>query len=56
MDGNLSLKLVDSTFRAGVERIDERAARCDFWITPEQVDKFKDEVGSAKIHILQGSV
>ncbi|RDX39811.1 hypothetical protein OH76DRAFT_1424081, partial [Lentinus brumalis] len=48
MDGNQSLKLVDSAFRNGTALLDSRCARTDFWLTPEQVDHFKDEVGQAK--------
>ncbi|RDX44104.1 hypothetical protein OH76DRAFT_1458094 [Lentinus brumalis] len=48
MDGNQSLKLVDSAFRAGTPLADPRRARTDFWIPPEVVDQFKDEVGKAK--------
>ncbi|KAH9923377.1 uncharacterized protein B0H18DRAFT_1085727 [Fomitopsis serialis] len=46
MDGNQSLKLVDEAFRAGTTRIDDRTARTDIWISPGQVDRFKDEAGS----------
>ncbi len=49
MDGNQSLKLVDSAFRAGTPLLDSRHARTDFWITPTEVDHFKDEVGQAKV-------
>ncbi|KAJ7796714.1 hypothetical protein B0H14DRAFT_2390399 [Mycena olivaceomarginata] len=44
MDGNNSLKLVDSTFRAGTIRQDDRASRSFCWLTTEQVDIFKDKV------------
>jgi hypothetical protein len=44
MDGNNSLKLVDATFRAGHLRPDNRASTSFRWLTPEQVDVFKDEV------------
>ncbi len=47
MDGNSSLKLVDSAIRAGAPRTDERTFRSDIWITPEEVDRFKNEVGSS---------
>ncbi|KAF8881743.1 hypothetical protein BD779DRAFT_1445242 [Infundibulicybe gibba] len=43
MDGNSSLKLVDSAFRPGARRADDRTQRCNFWATPEEVDLFKDE-------------
>ncbi|KAF8874764.1 hypothetical protein BD779DRAFT_1613541 [Infundibulicybe gibba] len=45
MDGNNSLKLVDSTFRPGKQRHDNRTQRHSFWITPEEVDTFKDGRG-----------
>ncbi|KAH7902889.1 hypothetical protein BJ138DRAFT_1138811 [Hygrophoropsis aurantiaca] len=44
IDGNNSLKLVDSAIRRGVERIDPRDARSDIWLKEEEVDVFKDEV------------
>jgi len=47
MDGNNSLKLVDSTFLAGLSRIDDRMSTSSRWITPEDVDRFKDEVASS---------
>lgn len=53
MDGNNSLKLVDNTFRSGLSRIDDRISTSSRWITPEDVDRFKDEKGevSPYIHI-----
>lgn len=50
MDGNNSLKLVDSTFRLGKTRHDSRVTESFRWLTPEQVDRFKDEV-SKKVSI-----
>lgn len=47
MDGNSSLKLVDTAFRSGTARRDDRTARTDIWITSEEVDVLKDEVGSS---------
>ncbi|KAJ7698303.1 hypothetical protein B0H17DRAFT_1196887 [Mycena rosella] len=44
MDGNSSLKLVDATFRSGSVRPDNRASTSFRWLTPAQVDVFKDEV------------
>ena len=44
MDGNNSLKLVDSMFRSGKVRHDNRTTDSLRWITPEDVDVFKDEV------------
>ncbi|KAJ7506731.1 hypothetical protein B0H11DRAFT_2153790 [Mycena galericulata] len=44
MDGNNSLKLVWDAFRAGNTRADDRISTHDRWMTPEQVDIFKDEV------------
>ena len=44
MDGNNSLKLVDSTYRAGTVRMDSRTTESPCWINPEGVDIFKDEV------------
>ncbi|KAJ6563493.1 hypothetical protein B0H10DRAFT_2115144 [Mycena sp. CBHHK59/15] len=44
MDGNNSLKLVDPAFHAGAPRVDNRTSRHDRWLTPDEVDEFKDEV------------
>jgi hypothetical protein len=44
MDGNNSLKLVDSTFKAGASRTDDRTIPSFRWISAEDVDIFKDEV------------
>ena len=44
MDGNNSLKLVDSTFRSGSVCTDNRVSNSKRWISPENVDIFKDEV------------
>jgi len=44
MDGNNSLKLVDSAFRSGKPRWDDRESDSVRWIVPEDVDVFKDEV------------
>lgn len=49
MDGNNSLKLVDSTFHSGTPRTDTRTSESTRWISPEEVDRFRDEVG--KVHI-----
>ncbi|KAJ7697393.1 hypothetical protein B0H17DRAFT_928404 [Mycena rosella] len=43
MDGNSSLKLVDATFRSGSVRPDNRSSTSFRWLSPEQVDVFKDE-------------
>jgi hypothetical protein len=48
MDGNNSLKLVDSTYRAGVVRMDSRTTESPRWINPEGVDVFKDEVAKVR--------
>ena len=48
MDGNNSLKLVDSAFRAGSVRTDTRSSASQRWISPGEVDIFKDEVKSVK--------
>ncbi|KAJ7020928.1 hypothetical protein C8F04DRAFT_973468, partial [Mycena alexandri] len=51
MDGNNSLKLVDATFLAGNTRLNNRASTSFRWLTPAQVDAFKDEVAdSQKVH------
>ncbi|KAJ6481138.1 hypothetical protein C8R45DRAFT_1054313 [Mycena sanguinolenta] len=47
LDGGNSLKLVDSTFRAGNPRFDNRKSTSFRWLTPSEVDKYKDEVKNA---------
>ncbi|KAJ7086900.1 hypothetical protein B0H15DRAFT_950408 [Mycena belliarum] len=47
IDGNNSLKLVDSTFRAGNPRFDNRKSTSFRWLTPAQVDRYQDEVKNA---------
>ncbi|EPQ50029.1 hypothetical protein GLOTRDRAFT_21641, partial [Gloeophyllum trabeum ATCC 11539] len=45
MDGNNSLKRTDANvIRKYPERLDSRGPRTDYWLSPEEVDKFKDEV------------
>ena len=44
MDGNNSLKLIDSTFRSGSVRTDDRVSSSKRWISLEDVDIFKDKV------------
>jgi hypothetical protein len=51
MDGNNSLKLVDSTFRSGTPRTDDRVSASLRWITPEEVDRFKDEVLKTRVPV-----
>ncbi|KIJ45328.1 hypothetical protein M422DRAFT_166820, partial [Sphaerobolus stellatus SS14] len=44
IDGNNSLRRVNTKLTRNVEAyIDSRTARTDYWITPEQVDVFKDQ-------------
>jgi hypothetical protein len=47
LNGNNSLKLVDSTFRAGHPRFDNWKSTSFRWLTPVQVDKYQDEVKRA---------
>ena len=56
MDGNNSLKLVDSTYRAGTVRTDTRTMTSPRWIHPEAVDVFKDEVSKVKLISLSMSM
>ncbi|KAJ7239447.1 hypothetical protein C8J57DRAFT_1528105 [Mycena rebaudengoi] len=44
MDGNNSLKLFDSALHSGDVRPDDRILTSFRWLTPAQVDVFKDEV------------
>ena len=48
MDGNQSLKLVDSKFRAGTPRTDPQRLGTDLYLSPEAVDQFKDDVANSK--------
>ncbi|KAJ7725663.1 hypothetical protein DFH07DRAFT_758581 [Mycena maculata] len=48
MDGNNSLKWVDAILRAGKTRADDRVSQHDRWITPAEVDLFKDEVSESQ--------
>ncbi|KAH7904735.1 hypothetical protein BJ138DRAFT_1106572 [Hygrophoropsis aurantiaca] len=46
MDGNNSLKRWGSWLYGGTPRSDSRKPRSDYWLSPEAVDRFKDEVTS----------
>ncbi|CAK5283134.1 unnamed protein product [Mycena citricolor] len=48
IDGNNSLKLIDSTFRAGNPCFDARTSSSWRWLTVAQVDVFKDEVKNSQ--------
>ena len=48
IDGNNSLKLVDSTYRSGSTRVDDRISTSSRWIKPDDVDIFKDEVANSR--------
>ncbi|KAJ7340863.1 hypothetical protein DFH08DRAFT_963708 [Mycena albidolilacea] len=48
IDGNNSLKLIDSTFRAGLPRFDNRKSDPFQWLTTAEVDVFKDEVKNSE--------
>ncbi|KAJ6583134.1 hypothetical protein DFH09DRAFT_912060 [Mycena vulgaris] len=48
MDGNNSLKLVDPMFHAGAPHTDNRTSIHDRWVSPEDVDEFKDEVSDSQ--------
>ncbi|KAJ7784896.1 hypothetical protein DFH07DRAFT_947968 [Mycena maculata] len=48
MDGNNSHKWVDAILRAGTPRADDPVSQHDRWVTPEQVDLFKDEVSESQ--------
>ena len=56
MDGNSSLKQVDSTLKLHQERPDDHEFRSDIWLTPKEVDVFKDEVLNAKQRVRLKSV
>jgi len=44
MDGNNSLKLMDSYYRSGTDRADNRTVNSHRWVSEADVDRFKDEV------------
>ncbi|KAG7090311.1 hypothetical protein E1B28_011909 [Marasmius oreades] len=44
MDGNNSLKMVDTDYKSGKLRIDTRTLLDYHWIEDEQINEFKDEV------------
>ena len=44
MDGNNSFKPVDNIFCSGSEQTDNRTTSSKGWISPDDVDVFKDEV------------
>jgi hypothetical protein len=48
MDGNNSLKLVDSSYRFGTTRSDDRTLPSVRWLEPEVVDEFKDETKASE--------
>ncbi|KAJ6555295.1 hypothetical protein B0H10DRAFT_2373425 [Mycena sp. CBHHK59/15] len=50
MDGNNSLKSIANEFKSGSVRSDDRLRRDvhDRWLTPEEVDLFKDEVADSQ--------
>jgi hypothetical protein len=48
IDGNNSLKLVDSAFRYGMPRTDNRTLPISRWLSVDQVDVFKDDVANAQ--------
>ncbi|KAJ7691943.1 hypothetical protein B0H17DRAFT_934531 [Mycena rosella] len=48
MDGNNSLKLVDATFHLGTPRTNTQRSTSFRWLTPQQVDRFQDEVENSK--------
>lgn len=52
MDGNNSLRRVEASIHGFDARQDSRRILSDRWLTPEQVDKFKDEVASRNVSIV----
>ncbi|KAJ7862680.1 hypothetical protein B0H14DRAFT_3863115 [Mycena olivaceomarginata] len=48
MDGNNSLKHVDTALLSGKPRTDHRTSTSPRWISPEEVDQLKDEVANAQ--------
>ena len=52
MDSNNSLKRTNTFVHDTVERLDSRKAHGDYWLSPEEVDEWKDEVNSQKVRRL----
>ena len=48
MDGNQFLNLVNSQFWGGFAHLNSYQSRSDFFIPPEEVDIFKNEVEQSK--------
>ena len=46
IDGNNSLKRLGTSVRNTNDRLDSRTIVSDRWLTPEEVNRFKDEVVS----------
>ena len=49
IDGNNSLKRWDTTVYGTIPREDSRGPRSTYWLSAEDVDKFKDEVKARKV-------
>ncbi|PIL29409.1 hypothetical protein GSI_09461 [Ganoderma sinense ZZ0214-1] len=54
IDGNQSLKLVDSKFRGGTPHLDSRWIPADLFISEEEVDLYKDEVNAKRGSAVSG--
>ena len=52
IDGNNSLKRWDTTVYGTMPRDDSRSPQSTYWLSMEDVDKFKDEVKARKVSFL----
>jgi hypothetical protein len=53
IDGNASLRSIDTTYRAGETWSDDRKLTDPRWVEDDEVDSYKDEVKStAKVFFL----
>jgi hypothetical protein len=50
MDGNNSLKLVDSAYQFGKTRADDRVLPSPRWLEPDEVDMYANEVKASEAH------
>jgi hypothetical protein len=48
MDGNNSLKLIDSSYQTGQSRADDRVLPWPRWLEPAEVNLYENEVKSKK--------
>ena len=52
IDGNDSLKQWDTMVYGTIPRVDHRTPRSSYWLSNEDVDKFKYEVKARRVHLI----